>query len=120
MCKLLYFLQTPKGIKVIPNVRVGTTDTLSSLAAYPCNHLIAIGTNGFTHSKANRIIFEEQVTTIINTLTPSGILVYGPASELIFEEAITKQIPIYQYDSYMMIKNRDAAKRRKAGYTDER
>ena len=109
-----------QGIKIVPNVRVGTTDTLSSLDAYPHNHLIAIGTNGFTRSKTNRIIFKEQVTAIINTLEPSGILVYGPASEYIFEEAIKKQIPIHQYDSYMMIKNREAAKKRKAGYTDER
>ena len=57
-----------QGLKIIPNVRVGTTDTLSSLAAYPHNHLIAIGTNGFTRNKSNRIIFKEQVSTIIETL----------------------------------------------------
>lgn len=109
-----------QGIKIIPNVRVGTTETLSSLAAYPHNHLIAIGTNGFTRDKTNRIIFKEQVTTIIDTLDPSGILVYGPATDYIFEEAIKKQIPLYQYDSYMMIKNHNVAKSRRAGETDER
>lgn len=107
-----------QGIKIIPNVRVGTTDTLSSLAAYPHGHLIAIGTNGFMHNKDNRAIFKNQVTTIIDTLEPSGILVYGPASEFVFEEAIKKKIPIYQYDSYMMVKNRKTAAR-KAGKTDE-
>ena len=60
------------------------------MAAYPPHHLIAIGTNGFTKSIANRIIFKEQVTVIINTLEPSGIIVYGPASEYIFEEAIKR------------------------------
>ena len=109
-----------QGIKIIPNVRIGTSDTLSSLAAYPHNHLIAIGTNGFTHSKTNRIIFRNQVTVIIKTLQPSGILVYGPASEYIFDEAIKSQIPIYQYDSYMMIKNQEAARSGKAGGADER
>lgn len=109
-----------QGIKVIPNVRVGTNDTLSSLAAYPHNHLIAIGTNGFTHSKANRIIFKEQVAFIINSLEPSGILVYGPASDYVFEEAVKRRVPLYQYDSYMMLRNRSAVRSRKAGATDER
>lgn len=109
-----------QGIKVVPNIRVGTNDTLSSLAAYPHNHLIAIGTNGFTHSKANRIIFKDQVTTVVNTLEPAGILVYGPATDYIFEEAIKKQIPIYQYDSFMMVKNRNTARLRKEGVADER
>ena len=80
-----------QGIKVIPNVRIGTEDTLSSLAAYPHNHLIAIGTNGFTRSLNNRIIFKEQVEIIVKTLQPTGILVYGPASEYIFEEAIKRK-----------------------------
>ena len=108
-----------QGLKIIPNVRVGTADTLSSLAAYPHNHLIAIGTNGFTRKKTNRIIFREQVSVIIDTLEPSGILVYGPATDYIFEEALTRRIPLYQYDSYMMIRNRETAKRRKAGESDE-
>ena len=108
-----------QGIKIVPNVRVGINDTLSSLEAYPCNHLISIGTNGFTHSKSNRIIFKDQVAKIINTLDPSGILVYGPASDYIFEEAIKRRIPIYQYDSYMMNRNRETARLRKAGGLDE-
>ena len=109
-----------QGIKVIPNARVGTNDTLSSLAAYPHNTLIAIGTNGFTHAKVNRIIFKDQAATVIKALEPTGIIVYGPATEYIFEEAIERQIPIYQYDSYMMIKNRNAGMKRKAEVSYER
>ena len=109
-----------QGIKIIPNVRVGTTDTLSSLAAYPHNHLIAIGTNGFTRNKNNRIIFKEQATIVTRTLEPSGIIVYGPASEYIFEEAINNKIPIYQFDSFMMQKNLAVSNARKKGAADER
>ena len=68
----------------------------------------------------NRIIFKEQVEIIVKTLQPTGILVYGPASEYIFEEAIKKEIPIYQYDSYMMIRNQSNARAKKAGDADER
>lgn len=93
------------GLKVIPNVRVGTKVTYDSLDAYPRNHLIAIGTNGFTRSLDNRIIFKEQVEIVVNTLIPSGIVVYGPASDYIFESAIRKDIPVYQYDSYIMKRN---------------
>lgn len=94
------------GLKIIPNVRIGVTDTLSSLEAYPKGTLISIGTNGFTHNLANRKIFREQVRIVIDTLLPAGILVYGPASEYIFEEAIRRKIPIYQYDSYTMNRNK--------------
>ena len=102
------------GLKIIPNVRIGVADTLSSLEAYPKNTLISIGTNGFTHNLANRKIFREQVKIVIDTLSPKGILVYGPASEYIFEKAIRKEIPIYQYDSYTMNRNKLLKKQKMA------
>lgn len=95
-----------QGMKIIPNVRLGTDVTLDSLDAYPKHHLIAIGTNGFTHSLTNRKIFKDQVETVVDRLQPSGIVVYGPASEYVFEDAIKQGIPIYQYDSYTMKRNR--------------
>lgn len=103
------------GIKVIPNVRLGNSETLTSLEAYPKKHLICIGTNGFTHRLDNRRIFKEQVEQVVDYLCPSGILVYGPASNYIFESAINKSIPIYQYDSYMMSRNRILAAQKKQG-----
>ena len=110
-----------EGLMVIPNVRLGNNETLSSLEAYPKNHLICIGTNGFTHRLDNRKIFRDQVTQVVKFLSPSGILVYGPASDYIFEEAIRKSIPIYQYDSYMMTRNQvlSAQKRHAGGICDE-
>lgn len=94
------------GIKVIPNIRLGDGRTLSSLEAYPKNTLIAIGTNGFTKSVNNRCIFSNQVKTIVDALEPTGICVYGPTPNSIFEYARKKDIPIYQYNSYMMNRNR--------------
>jgi hypothetical protein len=100
-----------QGIKVIPNVRLGNNQTLGALTAYPKNTLIAIGTHGFTKKLDNREIFKNQVSVIVDVLRPSGIVVYGPASDYIFQSAIEKNIPIYQYDSYTMIQNaKDRAK----------
>ncbi len=95
-----------RGIKVIPNVRLGDMRTASSLEAYPKNTLISIGTNGFTKELANRQIFADEVGKIVDFLEPSGIIAYGPAPDWLFRSALEKRIPIHQYDSYMMRRNR--------------
>ena len=94
-----------KGIKIIPNVRLGGNCTLSSLEAYPHNTLIAVGTNGFIKAKENKAIFAMQLKIIVDTLNPSGICVYGPTPKEIFDYPISKNIKIYQYNSYTMNKN---------------
>lgn len=93
-------------IKVIPNVRLGDNRTISSLEAYPKHTLISIGTNGFTRALDNRYIFANQIQMIIDELEPSGICVYGPASNELFGIARLRGIPIYQYDSYTMKENK--------------
>lgn len=94
-----------KGIKIVPNVRLGTNVTYSSLKAYPKGTLISIGTNGFVKDKRNRKIFKEQVTLIVKILNPSGILIYGLKKD-IFEYAELNKIPLYQFDSYIIKRRR--------------
>lgn len=101
-----------KGIKIIPNVRLGDNRTLSSLEAYPHRTLIAIGTNGFIKRTDNRNVFAEQVQKIVDTLEPTGICVYGPTPDEIFAYVRLKGIPIYQYDSYTMKENAKDKKRK--------
>lgn len=98
------------GLKVIPNVRVGTEVTYNSLEAYPKNHLISIGTNGFIREKKNIDIFIEQIKIVVDTLRPTGIIVYGydylKRQKIdLFSYPRSKGIPIYQYDSCMMKRN---------------
>ena len=101
-----------RGIKIIPNVRIGDDRTLSSLEAYPKHTLISIGTNGFVKTIENRIIFERQMSKVIEELEPTGICVYGKALHDILWIARFKGIPIYQYDSYTMKENaKDKEKR---------
>jgi hypothetical protein len=96
------FYYGKQGLPIVPNVRLGLRGTYGSLAAYPKHALIDIGTNGFTKALNNRDIFAGQVGLIIETLQPSGIIVYGPASDWVFLSALAHGIPIYQFDSYSM------------------
>lgn len=100
------------GIPIIPNVRLGDMRTISSLEAYPKGTLIAIGTNGFVKSLANRKILAEQIKIVIDELLPSGICVYGPDKDELFKYAKERNIPIYQYDSYTMKQNKLDKQRR--------
>lgn len=100
-----YFLGR-KGIKIIPNVRLGDINTLSSLAAYPKKTLIAIGTNGFVKALYNRNVFTYELNKIVEILEPSGILVYGPTPDWLFKGIRNKGIDIYQYDSYITKRRR--------------
>ena len=109
-----------QGIKVIPNVRIGSRETLSCLDAFPKHSLIAIGTHGFTHRKDNRTIFAEQIKIVVDRLEPIGICVYGPASDELFGYARSKGVEIYQYDSYTMKENaKDKARRLSEVKTNE-
>jgi len=95
-----------QGIKIIPNLRIGNDLTIGAVDAFPKETLIGIGTNGFIKSMENRKIFRNQVSVAIDIIRPSGILVYGPVMEYIFEMPIKLGIPIYQYDSYTMKQNK--------------
>lgn len=109
------------GIKIIPNVRLGGKNTMSSLDAYPKHTLIAIGTHGFTKRLDNRYVFAEQVCEIVDKLEPNGICVYGPIPSEIFDYVKLKEIPIYQYDSYTMKENaKDKMRKLSEAANDER
>ncbi len=108
-------------IKIIPNVRLGDDRTSSCLEAFPKHTLIAIGTHGFTRRLDNRYIFASQIDKVVKELEPSGIIVYGPASDELFGIARLAGIPIYQYDSYTMKENRkDRERKLSEAKNDER
>jgi len=109
------------GLKVIPNVRIANTPgSEESLLAYPKHTLIAIGTNGFTKEKANQDVFMTQVSRVVEVLEPTGIIVYGPASDKIFIAPRFKGVPIYQFDSFMQKRNSSRKKRKRGGGEDEK
>ncbi len=89
------------GLKIVPNIRLGIDETACSLKAYPRQTLISIGTNGFVNNKENNILFSRQVKTVIDNLSPTGILVYGTMPKLIFDYPRSLQIPIYDFESFI-------------------
>ena len=91
-----------KGLKIIPNVRIGNDDTFGQLDAIPKECLISVGTNGFVRKKRNREIFRDQLSVVMEVLHPTGILVYGSDNDHVFESALKDNVPIYQYDSDTM------------------
>lgn len=103
-----------QGLKIIPNVRLGNDDTIGMLDAIPRECLIAVGTNGFTWNLENRKIFRNQMDIVIDTIRPTGILVYGQAYDSVFQSAIDTGIPIYQYDSHTMKRNAQRKAKAKA------
>lgn len=108
------------GLKIIPNVRISDSPgSEESLQAYPKHVLISIGTNGFTWEIANRDVFMNQVSKIVDALEPIGIIVYGPAANDIFITPRFKGISIYQFDSFMQKRN-SSRKRKKGGDGDEK
>lgn len=90
-----------KGKKIYPNVRLGDNRTISSLQAYPKGTLISIGTNGFVKDSKNKVIFAEQLKIVCDVLSPTGIIVYGPAPDDIFAYPKSLNIKIYRYESYI-------------------
>ena len=67
--------------------------------------MYAVGTNGFTWNLENRKVFRDQMAIVVDTLRPTGIIVYGPAYDYVFQYAMDARIPIYQYDSHTMKRN---------------
>ena len=106
---LTYFFGK-EGLDIIPNVRIGTEATYDSLEAYPKNHLISIGTNGFIRERRNIDIMLDQIKIVVDVIKPPGIIVYGydylKIQKLdLFSYPRNKGIKIYQYDSCMMKRN---------------
>lgn len=117
---ITYFFGS-QGLLVIPNVRLGNDKTIGMLDALPRESLIAVGTNGFVWELKNRSVFREQMAIVVDTLHPSGIVVYGQAYDYVFEAAIEAEIPIYQYDSHTMKRNAEIkAGRQLGGVSHER
>ena len=55
----------------------------------------------YLFGKSGSHLGDFQVITNIDTLHPSGIVVYGPASDAIFSVAKEASIPVFQYDAFM-------------------
>lgn len=89
------------GIKVIPNLRCGIDELVNEfLEAIPKHNIVAIGTYGFIKTKPERSEWYCFLETIIKTLQPTKILVYGTLSDNIFNDFKTR-VEIRLYKTWM-------------------
>lgn len=90
-----------QGNKIIPNIRYGIDDLSDDfLSAIPKHSLIAIGTHGFIKKipqKAEWYCFLEKT---LNTLEPTGVIVYGKLSGDIFKDFEDK-CKFYYYEPWI-------------------
>lgn len=63
------------------------------------NSTIAVGTHGILKNKEDRNFFIEGVDSVVKTIEPSAIVVYGSAPEKIFGKYLSSGIGIIQFDS---------------------
>lgn len=93
------------GVKLIVNLRCGLAELEDEFfSAIPKRCLVAIGTHGFTKSisqQAEWLIFIEK---IIDKLEPSGIIVYGPMEDNVFDQFIGK-CDFFHYEPYQRKRN---------------
>lgn len=74
------------GIPVIPNLRVGVDELQAEyLAAFPRESYIAVGTHGFIKEKQEQCEWFCFLETVIDTLKPKGIIVYGSLNAPMFD-----------------------------------
>lgn len=88
------------GIKVIPNIRCGVDDLLPEfLDAIPKHSLIAVGTYGFIKERQQKAEWFCCLETIIKSLEPTGIIVYGTLNGKMFDK-FKEHTKFYFYDSW--------------------
>lgn len=104
---LTYFYAS-NGIKIIPNLRCGIDELVPEFfEAIPKHNMVAIGTYGFIKTRPEKHEWYCFIETVIKTLEPSKIIVYGTLSSPIFDEFKDK-IDILLYDTWMDSKNQEA------------
>ncbi|MCF0113690.1 MAG: DUF4417 domain-containing protein [Bacilli bacterium] len=97
----LTFYYAKNGATIIPNIRFGI-DSLADefLSAIPKNCLVAVGCHGFIKTKVEKAEWFWFLDKIINTLEPTGIVVYGTLNGSLFDSFKSK-VPFYCYQPWI-------------------
>ena len=88
------------GIPVIPCVRWGKKETYGfAFDGIEPGGTIAVGTAGAMREKESRKVFEDGFGPMLNSVSPSRIIVYGSRKSPVFDEAEDLGIEIIQFDT---------------------
>ena len=88
------------GIEIIPNVRFNDTRTYEfCFDGIEKGKTVAIGTHGCLKTKEDKYYFKAGLYTLVETLSPKNIIVYGTAPDSIFAPYKDKGINIIVFES---------------------
>ena len=102
---VVMYLLGMEGIKIIPNIRLGSDETISFLEAIPKNCVISIGVNGFYKKNYDREQLIRQGKKVIDILKPKAICIYGYEIMELEECVRLNNVEIYRYNSFTMNRN---------------
>lgn len=88
------------GITVIPNIRYGDKRTYKCCCDGIATHcVIAVGSHGTLKNKVDRHFFVNGLDSVVERLHPTVIVVYGSATDSIFDKYRAQGIRIVSFDS---------------------
>lgn len=95
------------GIKVIPNVRWGDVDTFNlCFSGIAQGSILAVGNYGCFSKPYDKQKFKEGVYRMIDTLHPSGIVLYGTLPDYLVKECQQSGIAMKSFKSEYAISRR--------------
>ncbi|MGE4341596.1 MAG: DUF4417 domain-containing protein [Bacilli bacterium] len=104
---LSYFMGK-NGIPIIPNIRYGVDRTrMDFLKAIPSNSLIAFGTYGFIKTIEEQKVWFDTIHKVIDTIHPSGVIVYGTLPKDIVSWFKLNRVPLYIYESHFSVRMKE-------------
>lgn len=107
---LTYFYGS-NGVPVIPNLRCGDDELLPEfLEAMPTHRIVAVGTHGFCKELQEKYEWYCFLKTIIDTLEPKAIIVYGTLRGKMFDELKSRTTFIF-FDSWIAERRKKEAKK---------
>lgn len=87
------------GIKIIPNWRIGSLDTLSTLSSYPKNSTFIVGTLGCYRFNKDMGLFLTKAKVLVSS--PSRLLIYGCLNQAYKDLLEEENIDYIVYPDYM-------------------
>ena len=96
---LAHWLQR-NGVEVIPNVRFSDHRSFEfCFDGIEKNKTVALGTHGCLKRKEDKLFFQMGLASLVKTLSPKNIIVYGAAPESIFAPCRNRGINVISFES---------------------
>ena len=92
---------------MIPNVRWGDERSYAfCFDGIQPGKPVAVGTHGCIRRREDRRYFRQGLEAMLERLRPSGLIVYGPAPDSLFQPCKEAGVPLHQFDSTLQAVHR--------------